>query len=381
MQETGSHCVMIIAGEASGDIHGARLVQAMKAQNPDLYFCGIGGQSMAKSGVRILVDAKDLSVVGITEILEKAGTLVNGLMMAREVLRQVKPDLLILIDFPDFNLMVAKTARKLGIKVLYYISPQIWAWRKNRVKKIKRLVDHVAVILPFEKEFYDAYDVPATYVGHPLLDHEGADNEPKQKRNPNLIGLLPGSRNREVASLLPAMLEAAAIMKEQLPDLRFVLPLAPTVDQDLLDGIMEKAHADASWVEVRQGEARKVMEQSQLVIAASGTVTLEAALALAPTVIIYRMSTISYWVAKAVAQVEFVGLANLIGKKEIMPELIQDEANPENMAAKSLEILLNPRILAEIHRDLTEVKKLVGGPGASQLTAQIALDLLGETAS
>ena len=240
-------------------------------------------------------------------------------------------------------------------------------------------MDHVAVILPFEKEFYDAYDVPATYVGHPLLDHEGSDDEPRHKCSPNLIGLLPGSRNREVASLLPAMLQAASIMREQRPGLQFVLPMAPTVDPELIDSVLDKTLEDASWVEIRQGQAREIMEQSQLVIAASGTVTLEAALALTPTVIIYRMSAISYWVAKTVVQVEFVGLANLIGKKEIMPELIQDKANPENIAAKSLEILFNPRKLAEIYRDLREVRKLIGGPGASGKTARIALDLLGET--
>ncbi|WP_157468362.1 lipid-A-disaccharide synthase [Desulfatibacillum aliphaticivorans] len=382
MQETDTQCVMIIAGEASGDVHGARLVKAMKARNPNLYFCGIGGQAMEKEGLRIVVDAKELSVVGITEILERAGTLLHGVMFAREVVRQIKPDLLILIDFPDFNMMVAKTARSLGVKVLYYISPQIWAWRQNRVKKIKKLVDHIAVILPFEKEFYDAHNVPVTYVGHPLLDHEGADREPTVKRNPNLIGLLPGSRNREVSSLLPVMLQAAAIMREQRPGLQFVLPMAPTVDPSLVESILARIMGeDASWVEIRQGRAREVMEQSQLVIAASGTVTLEAALALAPTVIVYRISSISYLVAKAVIKVKYVGLANLIGKKEIMPELIQDKANPENIAARSLEIILDPRRLSEIYRDLKEVRKLLGGPGASDKTASIALELLGEKSS
>lgn len=382
MQETDTQCVMIIAGEASGDVHGARLVKAMKARNPNLYFYGIGGQAMEKEGVRIVVDAKELSVVGITEILERAGTLMHGVMFSREILRQIKPDLLILIDFPEFNMMVAKTARSLGIKILYYISPQIWAWRQGRVKTIKKLVDRIAVILPFEKEFYDAHNVPVTYVGHPLLDHEGADKEPTAKRNPNLIGLLPGSRNREVAGLLPAMLEAALIMREQRPGLQFVLPMAPTVDPSLVEDIMGKIlKEDDFCVEVRQGQAREVMEQSQLVIAASGTVTLEAALALAPTVIIYRVSPLSYLVGKAMLKVDYVGLANLIGKKEIMPELIQDKANPENIAAKSLEILLNPRKLSEIYRDLKEVRKLLGGPGASDKAASLALELLGEKSS
>ncbi len=381
MQETDPQCVMIIAGEASGDLHGARLVESMEARNPHLYFCGIGGPAMAKAGVRILVDAQELSVVGFTEVFERAGTLINGIMYAREVLRQVKPDLLILIDFPDFNMLVAKTARKLGLKVLYYISPQIWAWRQGRVKTIKKLVNHVAVILPFEKEFYDAHGVPATYVGHPLLDHPGAETgkELTTKRNQNQIGIMPGSRNREVDCLLPVMLEAAAIMLEKLPDLNFVLPLAPTVDPDLVSSLIEQAPIPDAKIEVKEGKAREVMEQSQLVVAASGTATLEAGLALAPTIIVYKMSPTSYRIAKAVAKVKYVGLVNLIGKKEIMPELIQHEANPENIAARSLEILLNPRRVAEIHRDLKEVKKQVGGPGASDKTAQIALNLLGES--
>lgn len=376
MQDDRRKCVMIISGEASGDSHGARLVRAMRSKSPDLYFCGIGGPAMAAEGVRILVDAKELSVVGFTEVAEKAGTLLKSMMFAKEVLRQVKPDLLVLIDFPDFNLSVAGVARKLGLKVLYYISPQIWAWRQGRVKKIKRLVDHIAVILPFEKEFYDAHGVPATFVGHPLLDGEGDGDLKDSDRTPNMIGLLPGSRNREVRMHLPILIESAALMKGKRPDLNFTVPVAPTVDMPLVRQIMEEAGVDVSAIKVQEGGSGRVLEQSALVIAASGTVTLEAALAGAPTIIIYKMSPTSYFIAKRVAKVDYVGLANLISGQEIMPELLQNDADPEKISQKALEMLNDPQKRAWIGNRLAEVREKLGGPGASSKTAEIALNML-----
>ncbi|MGD9073527.1 MAG: lipid-A-disaccharide synthase, partial [Desulfobacterales bacterium] len=214
---------MIVAGEASGDQHGAKLVAEMRRSDPTIFFCGIGGKALASAGVRILVDTAVLTVVGITEVFAKLPVVYRSLALAKKLLQSLKPDLLILIDFPDFNLRVATAARKLGIPVLYYISPQIWAWRRGRVKKIGRLVSHMAVILPFEADFYSAHGIPVTFVGHPLLDRITGDEEEgdtiEDSAERTLIGLLPGSREVEIKRLLPVMLDAAERMHKQDPRL------------------------------------------------------------------------------------------------------------------------------------------------------------------
>jgi len=208
-------CVMIIAGEASGDLHGSKLVKAMLDQDPSIYFMGIGGRALREAGVRILVEASTLSVVGITEVLSKGRSLLRGIAKATKLIKIMNPDLLILIDFPDFNLHMAAKAKKLGIPVLYYISPQFWAWRQGRIKKIKKRVDHMAVILPFEEAFYRQHGVPVTFVGHPLLDDRKLLDNKKRvdtETEEPVIGLLPGSRDKEVSRHLPVMLAAAELL-------------------------------------------------------------------------------------------------------------------------------------------------------------------------
>jgi len=203
-------CIMIIAGEASGDLHGSNLVRALRKKKNPLFFCGIGGTAMKNAGVKILVDASEISVVGGTEILSKVPSILKGLSVAKNLLKYLRPDLLVLIDFPDFNIHIGGAAKKLGIPVLYYISPQIWAWRSGRVKKIKERVDHMAVILPFEENFYREHDVPVTYVGHPLLDTplSAMDKKPADTETEIVVGLLPGSRDAEVKRHLPVLMEA-----------------------------------------------------------------------------------------------------------------------------------------------------------------------------
>ena len=372
-------CVMIIAGEASGDHHGAHLVKALKALDQDIFFCGIGGRAMQKAGVRNIVDAATLSVVGLTEVLSKGVSIWQGLSKAKQLLKSLRPDLLILIDFPDFNLHVAGKAKKLGIPILYYISPQLWAWRAGRVKKIKRLVDHMAVILPFELDFYQEHGVPATYVGHPLLDGDtpmadtghavdGSDKE-------IVIGLLPGSREKEVIRNLPVMLSAAETIQSEQKQVKFIISQAPTVKKDFMDAIIAEhgSHVDHR---VSTDQMGKVFKACRLVIAVSGTVTLEAAIWGIPMVIIYQLSPLSYWLGRFLIRVEHIGLVNLIAGRRVVPELIQKDASPANVARIVMELLADDERLEKMKTGLAEARAILGQAGASNKVAEIALGML-----
>ncbi|MEE8553082.1 MAG: lipid-A-disaccharide synthase [Desulfobacterales bacterium] len=370
--------VMIIAGEASGDLHGARLVRAMRKKNNSLFFCGIGGQSLKDAGVRILVDASKLAVVGITEAFFKMPNLLKGMAVAKKKLKTLHPDLLILIDFPDFNLNVAATAKKLGIPVLYYIGPQIWAWRPGRVKKIGELVSHVAVILPFEEDFYRKHEIPATFVGHPLLDNNLSQQDTtleKPAEEVTTVGLLPGSRDREIDRLLPVMLDAARILARQISNVKFIISHAPAVKRNYMEGIIHKQEGSVDF-EIITGDVGKVLERCELVIAASGTVTLEAAIYGTPMVIIYKVSPASYWLGRAMVRVKHIGLVNLIAGKEIVPELLQDKASPRKIADKVYEMLSDASGLERLRNELLGINDALGGPGASERVADIAVGML-----
>jgi len=231
-------CVMIVAGETSGDAHGAHLVRAMKKKDPSLFFCGIGGEALKAAGVDILLDASQLSVVGITEVFAKIPNVLNGISIIKKKMRKMHPGLIILIDFPDFNLHIASIARKEGIPVLYYVSPQVWAWRSGRIRKIKQNVDHMAVILPFEKDYYTRHNVPATFVGHPLLDSYSPIEEMKTDDADDanmVIGLLPGSRVSEISRNLPYMLASASILNHRYENITFLLSVAPSISRQWVE--------------------------------------------------------------------------------------------------------------------------------------------------
>jgi lipid-A-disaccharide synthase len=291
---TGCRRVMIIAGEASGDQHGAKVVRAILERDPDLFFFGIGGDALKAAGVRVLVDASRLAVVGITEVFSKLPVLLKAMRIAKGLLDILKPDLLILIDFPDFNLNVAAAARKRGIPVLYYISPQIWAWRAGRVRKIRERVDHMAVILPFEADFYKGHGVPVSFVGHPLLDGSGGSGVDTQRpdsppENAIVVGLLPGSRDREVTRLFPEMLAAALLILREIPQARFVVSRSPSVARGLIESIIA-SRAPGTEMEIEDRGVQQIFAKSAVVVATSGTVTLEAAIAGVPFVLVYKVS-------------------------------------------------------------------------------------------
>ncbi|OQX22914.1 MAG: lipid-A-disaccharide synthase, partial [Desulfobacteraceae bacterium IS3] len=312
----------------------------------------------------------------------------RGMSAAKNALRNLRPDLLILIDFPEFNLHIAATAKQLGIPVLYYISPQIWAWRSGRVKKIGKLVSHIAVILPFEETFYRKHKIPVTFVGHPLLDGE---NEKSKRQiancypilsNSNInIGLLPGSRDGEISRHLPVMLDAANILSRQGNDICFTLSLAPSVDKKLAEEIISRYKYSASAMlemfrlSIVSG-AEEVFNRCSLVIAASGTVTLQAAIAGVPMVIMYKVSPISYLIGRAMIKVDHICLVNLIAGKSLVPELIQNDASPENIAATVLNMINHPSSLEGMRKELLGIRNLLGSSGASEKVAEIALNIV-----
>ena len=376
--ESDQACVAIIAGEASGDQHGAMLVRAMQKKKPALSFMGIGGPELRQAGVRILVDAAELTVVGITEVFSRLPSILRGMSTFKKALKIHQPDLLILIDFPDFNLRIAAAARKLGIPVLYYISPQIWAWRQSRVKRIKRLVDHMAVILPFEQQFYTENDVPATFVGHPLLD---TPLPPAEKalmagdEGQTTIGLVPGSRENEISRHLPVMLDTADILKDRLKHATFIISHARSVERKQLEAIVA-GHPCRMNVEIISDGIETVFERSDVLVAASGTVTLQAAIHGAPMVIIYKVSPISFMLGRALVRVPFIGLANLVAGRQLVPEFVQNDANAENIASALQDMLSDRDQLAELKKQLVDLRDVMGGAGASERVAELAIGML-----
>ncbi len=371
-------CVAIIAGEASGDQHGAKLVRAMQKKQPELFFCGIGGPALRQAGVRIVVDAAELTVVGITEVFDKIPDILKGMGIIKKLLKSLKPDLLILIDFPDFNLHIAAGAKKLGIPVLYYISPQIWAWRRGRGKRIGKLVDRMAVILPFEEQFYKEFNVPVTFVGHPLLDDTLPVAGQALKdgvQDPPVIGLVPGSRENEIIRLLPIMLDAGDILKQRLKHVTFKISQAASVERELIEGMVGR-HPGWDDVDVVSDGVGKVFERCDAIVAASGTVTLQAAIHGTPMVIIYKVSPVSAWLGKALVRVPHVGLVNLVAGRGLVPELLQDDATGDKIARAIQNMLKDEDELNHLRRQLIALRDVLGGTGASDRVAELALGMI-----
>ena len=379
-----SRLVLIVAGEASADLHGSHLVTALKRLDPGLTFWGIGGPRLQEAGVRILFNSSDMAVVGLTEVVSRLTTITRAYLTLKTILRKDRPVLLILMDYPDFNLRLARAAKRFQVPVLYYISPQVWAWRKGRVETIRSCVDRMAVILPFEKDFYRERGLQVEHVGHPLLEEIPTDLDGKKVRTElglheasPVLALLPGSRKEEVTNLLPTMLEAAEKLRAKHADLKCLLPCASTIPAELLDGILNKFSLD---VQVLHGDVYRVLKACDLALVASGTATLEAAILETPMVIVYRVSFFSYWFGRMVISVSFIGLVNLVAGEEVVPELIQGDVTPERLAQEAMDLLDHDERRREMVKKLRALRETLGQGSASERTARIALEVI-DTAS
>ncbi len=372
--------IMIVAGEASGDIYGADLVTESNKLATDIHFSGIGGTRMREAGVETLVDSSDMAVVGLVEVIKHFDVISSAFRKLKQILLDTPPDLLILIDYPGFNLRLAKVAKKAGVKVLYYISPQIWAWRQGRVKKIARLVDHMAVILPFEAAFYEKAGVPVTFVGHPMLDlvkvaidrsaaATSFNLDPAQK----IVGLFPGSRRNEIERLLPVIIGAATKLKERFPEIQFILPLASTLSND---DIIPQLKAAGLGVTTTRDRIHDMIRACDAVISVSGTVTLEIALVGTPMVIIYKLSPLTYQIAKRLVKVPNIGLCNIVAGETVVKELIQDDANSEEIATEISALLTNQSYHSSIVGKLGEVRSKLGRNKASARVAQLLCNMM-----
>ncbi|HBA40145.1 MAG TPA: lipid-A-disaccharide synthase [Deltaproteobacteria bacterium] len=371
--------VMIVVGEASGDLHGAHLVKALYRRDPTLEIFGVAGDGLKREGIKVIFDVDRLTGMGFAELAGNLKTIWQAYRLLRKALREERPNLLILVDFPEFNLRLARLAKKSGIPVLYYISPQVWAWRKRRTQKIARWVDRMAVVFPFEVPLYQNEGVAVSFVGHPLLDLAHS-SEPRERTltqygldpSRQTIAILPGSRSREVAYHLPPMLEAADRLERQL-EAQFILVRATTVERGILDGILEKA---AVKVPIAEGNTYNVLHACDLVWAASGTATLETALMLRPMVIVYRLSWLTYALARLLVRVSHIGMVNIIAGESVVPELIQSDVTADKIVAESRAILQDPELRKRIVSKLSQVREKLGSPGASERVAEIAFSMI-----
>lgn len=372
--------LLIVTGEASGDHHGAAMLEALRRTLPDVRARGVGGDALAHAGMELLYDSRHLAVVGLLEVLPQAPHILRAYRCLKAALQEDPPDLLLLIDYPEFNLRIARLARARQVPVLYYISPQVWAWRRGRARTIARLVDKMAVIFPFEVPFYERVGLDAEFVGHPLLDADlpARDSAAARARfdltaaRP-IIGLLPGSRSREIADLLPVMLAAAGMIRKRFPDAGFLLPPAPGIDRARIHDQVSRSGVPVQIADTCFNEA---LAACDLVLVASGTATLQAAIMETPMIICYRVSFLTYWIGRLLIRVPHIGLANIVAGRGVVPELIQHEVTPSRIAAQALQILGDARRLQEMRRDLRQVREKLGRGGAARRVAAIAAAML-----
>ena len=379
---TKAPLVLLSAGEASGDQHAASLYLELKKLMPDVKAIGMGGAKMREVGVDIRYDSTSIAVIGVVEVIKHYGEIRRALNLMKTIVKQEKPDLLICVDYKEFNFQLARAAKVAGVKVLFYVSPQVWAWRPGRVKKYGEAVDHMAVIFPFEVSFYEAHHIPVTYVGHPLagkvvpsIFKAEALHEFGLEGDGPVIGLLPGSRANEIKRLLPVILETVERLASRFPNARFVLNQASSVT----DAVLEPYKANCKVaIKAVKGRNYDVLQCCDAVITVSGTATLEVALAGVPMAIIYKLTPITYWLGRLLINIKFIGLPNILAGKGVVREYIQHEANADNIAAEIAKIIEDKDYARQIREELQTVKALLGEGGGSVKLALLAKQMLSD---
>ncbi len=372
--------VVVVAGEASGDQHAADMVRALQAIDPAIHFSGMGGRSMQSVGVDLVVDSTDLAVVGFVEVLARYGQIRRALNALKDHLEKTRPDLLVLVDYVEFNLRLAKAAKTLGIKVLFYVSPQVWAWRPNRIQKIGAVIDAMAVLFPFEEEVYRQNGIPVRYVGNPVVDQV----QVMQSRaalcemfgldlQRPVLGLFPGSRNSEIRRHWPVMLAACEQIAKVLPQVQFVAGVASgvNVQAQLVPGI-----PNALRIQFIEGKSHEVMAASDALLISSGTATLEAGLLQVPMAILYRVSPLSYAILKRFILVPNIGLVNIVAGERIAQEFVQDQATPAALSAECIRLLRDEAYRLQMRDRLAVIKEKLGEGGGSRRVAEMAKELL-----
>ncbi|MBC7792431.1 MAG: lipid-A-disaccharide synthase, partial [Clostridia bacterium] len=372
--------VLIVAGEASADHHGAALVRELKLMRPDVECFGVGGALMREQGFDFVARAEDMAVAGLTEVIWALPRLMG---IAHDLTRAAAdrvPDVAVLIDHPDFNLRLARRLKGLGIRVVYYISPQVWAWRQSRVFTIRRLVDEMLVILPFEQEFYAKHGVKAQFVGHPFVEELPLDPSRSDAREALHLGpggpvvaLLPGSRSKEVESNLPTMLQAMRVLREKIPSARALIPVASTIDRATIENAVRDAGVEAKIID---GRSTEVLSAADAAVVCSGTATLQTALLKRPMVVVYRVSWLTYQILKRMIKVAHIAIVNLIAGRTLVAELIQDEFTPENVASHVFELLEDDAARVILENELAALRARLGTGDSARRVASIVATYL-----
>lgn len=356
--------IYIISGEASGDMHGANLIKELKKKNPEIKIRAWGGDLMQNEGAEIVKHYRDLAFMGFLEVILNLKTILKNIKQCKKDIVSFNPDAVILIDYPGFNLRIGRFAKRLGIKVFYYISPQVWAWKQNRVHKIKQMVDEMYTILPFEKEFYRKFNMDVQYVGHPLLDELAKEDKfEKIETEKPIIALLPGSRKQEIKRMLPIMLDA--VSKEN--EFEIAIAGAPSISNSFYKKLIGQSKA-----RLVDNKTYNLLYSSKIALVTSGTATLETALFEVPQLVCYKGNIVSYIIARRLVKVKYISLVNLIMNRELVKELIQQECNSKNISDQ-LQLLKSEHSILNIKSGYKELKDKLGGPGASELTASLML--------
>jgi lipid-A-disaccharide synthase len=371
---------MMVAGEASGDRHAANVFLELKKHLHGVRGIGMGGAKMAAAGVDIRYDSSNIGVIGLVEALKHYGEIHHALKLMQHILKTERPDLLICVDYKEFNFKLARFAKRIGIKVLFYVGPQVWAWRPGRAKKYGEVIDMMAVIFPFEIPYYEVHNIPARYVGHPSVDkvhpvhtiEEDIERFQLNRQHP-VVGLMPGSRKMEIKCMLPVMLQAAERILEVFPDAQFVLPQADSISDAQIEPYLDQFNIT---VKVFKNQPYDVIQCCDVVMTMSGTATLEVALMAVPMVIACIISPVTYWIGKQLVKSAYIGLPNIVVGKAIVRELIQHQATAESLSTEIIKILTDQAYAEQMHKELKQVKQKLGHGGGSKVMAELVEAIL-----